>query len=1352
MASPAPESAPHGRSAWQDAEPLGVYQPLTSRLATGNLASQLNFIQPLGSRSLSVLQPKALIPEQGSVVENLGQPFEDFPFFEAPQLPETPRASQPGMAEPAVMRSPQQPTSQTSPPPVATVRSPAAPNLALPTPSPQPPAHPGSASVPSAVEAELPSTAPIQRATADSPIQRSDDSAQPTSPAPIPGTAHPALSQPNPPPSSTPPVDRPKQSRGSTSATDAARSDMPPIEDSSSSSAQGLATSPALEMVVDETAPLQNGVQSTNEDAIVASPVSEHASVADPVQAQPEEAAAFSTASAEVVQRQTAPTPPASSLHSPVIEIAAAETSPTTAPNPPVSPVVDETASVESGSDTVLAREGATGAIPHEPNPDAAAWSPSQPPLGEPVVQRQSSTIGDGGVVAAEATTPSIASPSSSMPSERGDSASTTPSSSDSAAPDWVQREPIASSPAAPDLPETSTVAADSTEPDTTVTAPKSDASTTADRQTPSPQPPVPDDAGLPSLQRQISTDSDDTASGTERSRQAPSATESGVTPPAIESATADTVPVQRQTDVVADIAATLPETVSQPSPRGTDAGGEDTGDRPVSDTETPIQAGAMQSASEQADVLALPDITPPSGIPSPESATGDTSAIQRQAQISGTSPIEQPEAPQSSAPDIASVLSDDAVPEASTNPAIAAIDSITDAATAIQQPLPSSEGTDLASSPAIAPATTARTSLPSLADDSGTPLATEPPLSEAPTPSATVTPNLSPATEAIPRSPATPTPDVPADSFVNTADVEPSAASPAAEAIPRSPTTTASSAPTELVANTPGVEPIAGVDATAPSAGEAIQRSLTANVSATSVNAEPDTAELSDAIPPHPGTTLPDSVSSTLPAIDTAVQRSPDALTVSPTPSGPESPLVSGQTDRISIDESSTSEPSISRDVTSEVSDDSANLSASDVELPSEINAQSSTSVVNATSVEPVVQRRQSEPTTPEPESITPKATPAVQKDPESGAVTDTPLPIVQASPDEVPQQASQPVSPAPDTSGTSLAASAGTGESSQVADALFNIPTSEPAAPATSSDSDATSLAPIQPLMDADTERPFLSPNQAIQRSLALPQVVQDLGTHTPLRSPQALNPMSSAADQSPPEASLPQPASMPVNQTPERSSVSSMDLLTTNSPPSASEVGEVSGSGAAEQLPIQRRVEESAPTAPAASSDAVDAPEEPSNQLPTQSWDSVAALLAQFPTVSADASPDSTPPSQAAAQEKFAPQLKERSVVPASTAQDSFSDLHAADTPAPPIQRSPVSRSMPSVSPTVIQRFATDDANVGEEQDRQEVSGEAASSGGTSPEALDQLAQVMYQMVRQRLLIERERLGRSGSGRFQ
>ncbi|MEM0979083.1 MAG: hypothetical protein AAGH78_02305, partial [Cyanobacteria bacterium P01_H01_bin.58] len=814
MSSPAPESAPHGRSAWQDAEPLGVYQPLTSRLATGNLASQLNFIQPLGSRSLSVLQPQSLLSEQTSIVETLGQPFEDFPFFEAPQQPEPPRASQSGMAEPTVRRSPQQSTAPTSPSPSTAAGSLSVPNPASPTRGSEPPAHPGSVPIPAAIEAELPSISPVQKATADPPVQRSDNSAQLTPSASIPG-ADTASSQPNSPPSGTPTADIPQPSQGSTrEANDAARSDITP-DSSSSSDPQEWATSSDSAPGMGAASPLQDAVRSPDEDTSVADSVSENVSVAEPIQAKSEESAS-SNPSADIIQRQTAPTHSASSPNSPVTGIAAAETPSTAAP---ANPIVDETLSIESGSDTVLARE---------------------------------------------ATTPSITSPSTSGSSEGGVSASIAPSASDAAAPDWVQRDPIASSPAAPDLTETSIAASNSTEPDTTSIQPKSDASTPTNRQTALPQPAVPSDAGVPSRQPQSLEESDIPASERDISSidRTTAADIAPSTPTPLTNTPADpasdTLPLQRQISTnsgdAANVAARSPQVPpSGITPPATESAGiaadvVDMGSLSTPDAEQSIQAAAAPSTSEPLDVLASPDRAAPSNLPSPASSVADAPAIQRQTQVSEPSPIERPEAPQSNVSDT-SAVSDDALTDASTSPTIAAIDSVPDAATAIQRQLPSSEGTDFAGSSAIPPETTASTSSPSRADNSDVPLSAEPP-SEAPTPSATVTPNLSSAAETIQRSPTSPTPDVPADSLASTANVEPSAASPAEETIQRSPATTASNAPTELVVDTPDVESAASVDTTTSPADNAIQRSLTTEASATSTNAEPDTTNLSDALP----------------------------------------------------------------------------------------------------------------------------------------------------------------------------------------------------------------------------------------------------------------------------------------------------------------------------------------------------------------------------------------------------------------------------------------------------------------------------------------------------------------------
>ncbi|NER79583.1 MAG: hypothetical protein F6K42_08360, partial [Leptolyngbya sp. SIO1D8] len=138
MSSSVPESAAdHGRADWENAQPLGIYRSLNTRLAQGQLSSQLQFIQPLGIRSLSVLQPQLFSSDPTFVPEAMGQPFEDFPFFETPvdtrkarpieQTP-APRLQQASeattTAEPEAISAPRSPL-----PPATNPSSPIAPSI-----------------------------------------------------------------------------------------------------------------------------------------------------------------------------------------------------------------------------------------------------------------------------------------------------------------------------------------------------------------------------------------------------------------------------------------------------------------------------------------------------------------------------------------------------------------------------------------------------------------------------------------------------------------------------------------------------------------------------------------------------------------------------------------------------------------------------------------------------------------------------------------------------------------------------------------------------------------------------------------------------------------------------------------------------------------------------------------------------------------------------------------------------------------------------------------------------------------------------------------------------------------------
>ena len=318
-------------------------------------------------------------------------------------------------------------------------------------------------------------------------------------------------------------------------------------------------------------------------------------------------------------------------------------------------------------------------------------------------------------------------------------------------------------------------------------------------------------------------------------------------------------------------------------------------------------------------------------------------------------------------------------------------------------------------------------------------------------------------------------------------------------------------------------------------------------------------------------------------------------------------------------------------------------------------------------------------------------------------------------------------------------------------------------PSSPGTVASSPQTQSEPS--VVDLAMERPFLSGDRTVQKSVALPQVVRYVGVFTPLRSPLMLNPsadegnsdagrLASGIESSPPNAPI----------TAEQRSADSLPLQTGTeaTPEEAAQLSQLLDSfddDAESDLGerIQRQVKgplsrENRP-ATASSPWVRQKAAEPSRRMATrQSWDSIADLLAQsaphqtIQTSSQGRSASTGLPAAIPSSTETA-----RSVAAAIALKDPFPNLHALETPTPKIQQQPNALQISSLSPTVIQRLVAADDNVSSEQD-----GEVSEPGDDTTEGsaakLDKLAQVMYQMVRQRLAIERERLGRFGSGRFQ
>ncbi|NER79809.1 MAG: hypothetical protein F6K42_09555, partial [Leptolyngbya sp. SIO1D8] len=300
----------------------------------------------------------------------------------------------------------------------------------------------------------------------------------------------------------------------------------------------------------------------------------------------------------------------------------------------------------------------------------------------------------------------------------------------------------------------------------------------------------------------------------------------------------------------------------------------------------------------------------------------------------------------------------------------------------------------------------------------------------------------------------------------------------------------------------------------------------------------------------------------------------------------------------------------------------------------------------------------------------------------------------------------------------------------------------------------------------IDQAMERPFLSGNQAIQRSVALPQVTQDLGVYTPLRSPLTLNPLVPETDEgmpvreagpvegvpvtsvsgmsvSDPDVAVDSPVSdvLPMGSLPE-------DSPSLSQTPSSLASDETSDANEIQRQPLEDASGEPNPLVESPSS----TPSASASETP-QVWDSIADLLAQStpaPTVQALPQAAASRPDKSTPAPTPPPEVAVPAVAPVIAAPDPFPNLHALENLPARLQPKATAATHTSLSSTVMQRWAADDVSPLAEQHSVTVTAEEAPEG--TSDQLDKLAQVMYRMVRQRLAVERERLGRFGPGRFQ
>ena len=317
-----------------------------------------------------------------------------------------------------------------------------------------------------------------------------------------------------------------------------------------------------------------------------------------------------------------------------------------------------------------------------------------------------------------------------------------------------------------------------------------------------------------------------------------------------------------------------------------------------------------------------------------------------------------------------------------------------------------------------------------------------------------------------------------------------------------------------------------------------------------------------------------------------------------------------------------------------------------------------------------------------------------------------------------------------------------------------------------------------------DLAVERPFLSDNRTVQQAIALPQVTQDLGVFVPLRSPLELNAPAETSTTATERITSSPPLHTPsaaaaINQTaPNSGPAWSLEDLVQPTPtmvtPEVSDQAAIQRQETATDMEHGEGRDRAIPTPPnQPSTNPSPVPSKPPTSSP-EAWNSIADLLEQSgDAINRAATSSSTPPAFPASDAIYraatssststsaspapdtpnrAATASPRTVVPANATPDPFPNLHALDTSPPPIQRQTSSSQFTRPSSAMpIQKLAADEG-LASTASYETVSGAGDDpSGGDASGQLEKLAQVMYQKVCQRLAIERERIGRSGSGRF-
>jgi len=148
---------------------------------------------------------------------------------------------------------------------------------------------------------------------------------------------------------------------------------------------------------------------------------------------------------------------------------------------------------------------------------------------------------------------------------------------------------------------------------------------------------------------------------------------------------------------------------------------------------------------------------------------------------------------------------------------------------------------------------------------------------------------------------------------------------------------------------------------------------------------------------------------------------------------------------------------------------------------------------------------------------------------------------------------------------------------------------------------------------------------------------------------------------------------------------------------------------------------------------------APSLPSN------WDSIADLLAQSEGLPASAAPVTSPATTTAPSSASLPNLQAAPAQP--IAPDAYADLQPYHSPSPVLQRSPAIQVEPDTESPESEAIA--EISAPESESGTDTDSEAAKA--TSGAKLEELAQVIYRMMQQRMAIDRERSGSNYASRF-